>query len=133
MYWPHCCTSSGTSPWVILEATNLVSLKNLFLSLKEHIYKRRLSLNPGQTEEKYMILESESGPCVSGNHLVDSFPAAAGLGYMQARWSSHSLLPAPVGVLRAGKATRFSCVQEGLFSIAGVLILRCCIPPSSPC
>lgn len=27
-----------------------------------------------------MILESDSGPCVSGNHLVDSFPAAAGLG-----------------------------------------------------
>lgn len=77
-----------------------------------------------------MILESESGPCVSGNHLVDSFPAAAGLGYMQAHWSSHGLLPAPVGVLRAGKATSFSCVQEGLFSIAGVLILRCVFLPA---
>lgn len=27
-----------------------------------------------------MILESNSGPCVSANHLVDSVPAAAGLG-----------------------------------------------------
>ena len=80
MYWPHCCTSSGTSPWVILEATNLVSLKNWFLSLKEYIYKRRLSLNSGQTQEKYMILEIDSGLWFSANHLVDGFLAAARLG-----------------------------------------------------
>lgn len=57
-------------PWVILEATNLVALK--IGSVIKRAYIQKVSVSELWTDPECMILEIDSGPWVSANHLVDN-------------------------------------------------------------
>lgn len=79
-----------------------------------------------------MILEIDSGPWVSANHLVDSFLAAARLGVHVGPVELTRPSASPRGGAESREGDQVQLHADRLFSVAGVLILRWCIPPSSP-
>lgn len=66
-----------------------------------------------------MILESDSGPCVSANHLVDSFLAAAGLGAPAGPVELTRPSSSPRGAAESRESPRPAACREGFSALLG--------------